>query len=154
RSCCWRVRALVVAAEPGLWADLELPAGDPRRAPGLLCPGCFRWGEPDPGAGGLPLFPPRRAQFCGRHLTYCCRSQLCTRCKAASGKSRGESSMEKGLVFTYALMAVGVVGSLFRPFIGLLVYICFAIVRPEFMWPWSLPSQGHFSRTVGVAMLA
>src|SRR5205823_8806428 len=36
--------------------------------------------------------------------------------------------------------------------LGLLVYVCFAIVRPDFMWEWSL-GHGHYSRAVGVAML-
>jgi probable O-glycosylation ligase (exosortase A-associated) len=61
----------------------------------------------------------------------------------------------KGLIFTYALTGLGVAGSLFSPFVGLLVYICFAIVRPDYMWSWSLQAgESHFSRIVGVAMLA
>ena len=60
----------------------------------------------------------------------------------------------KGLIFTYALTGIGVAGCLFSPFVGLLVYICFAIVRPDFMWSWSLQAgESHFSRIVGIAML-
>ena len=37
----------------------------------------------------------------------------------------------KGLLFTYALTYGGAVVSLFNPFYGLLIYVCFAIMRPE-----------------------
>ncbi len=60
----------------------------------------------------------------------------------------------KGQLFTYALTFIGSVGGLLHPFIGLLVYICFAIVRPEFMWSWSLEAgAGNYSRIVALAML-
>jgi O-antigen ligase len=42
--------------------------------------------------------------------------------------------------------------SLFRPFVGLLVYICFAIIKPESLWPWSVP-EGNYSRVVAVGLL-
>jgi len=47
----------------------------------------------------------------------------------------------------------GAVASLINPFYGLLVYICFAIVKPESLWWWSVPS-GNYSRVVGIALLA
>src|SRR5262245_34966266 len=59
----------------------------------------------------------------------------------------------KGALFTYALTVIGAVGGVINPFIGLLVYVCFAIVRPEFMWGWSLGTQGYYSRIVGIALL-
>lgn len=59
----------------------------------------------------------------------------------------------KGLIFTYTLVVLGVAGSVFSPFLGLLVYVCFAIIRPEYMWPWAISPQGHLSRAVGIAML-
>ena len=58
----------------------------------------------------------------------------------------------KGLIFTYALTYGGAVASLFDPFIGLLVYICFAIIKPESMWYWSVP-EGNYSRIVAIALL-
>src|SRR5215831_12853113 len=58
----------------------------------------------------------------------------------------------KGLVFTYLLTYGGALVSLFNPFVGLLIYICFAIVRPEAMWHWSVPA-GNYSRIVAVALL-
>ncbi len=59
----------------------------------------------------------------------------------------------KGLLFTYALTYGGAVVSLFNPFYGLLIYFCFAIVRPESMWYWSLPRGGQYSRIVAIALL-
>lgn len=58
----------------------------------------------------------------------------------------------KGLIFTYLMTYGGAMLSIFNPFYGLLVYICFAIVRPEFMWYWSVP-QGNYSRIVGIGLI-
>jgi len=57
-----------------------------------------------------------------------------------------------GLVFTYALTYGGALLALFNPFYGLLVYVCFAIIRPEFMWSWSVP-EGNYSRIVAMGLL-
>jgi probable O-glycosylation ligase (exosortase A-associated) len=59
----------------------------------------------------------------------------------------------KGLVFTYVLTYGGAAASLFNPFVGLLVYVCFAIVKPEAMWHWVVP-EGNYSRIVAAALLA
>jgi O-antigen ligase len=59
----------------------------------------------------------------------------------------------KGLIFTFALTYGGAVMSLFRPFYGLLIYVCFAIIRPEAMWHWSLPPGGNYSRVIALALL-
>jgi probable O-glycosylation ligase (exosortase A-associated) len=59
----------------------------------------------------------------------------------------------KGLVFTYALSYGGAAVALFNPFIGLLIYCAFAILKPETMWAWSLPQGGYFSRIVAIALL-
>ena len=58
----------------------------------------------------------------------------------------------KGLIFTYLLTYGGAVASLVNPFYGLLVYICFSIIRPESLWHWSVPA-GNYSRIVAIAML-
>jgi hypothetical protein len=58
----------------------------------------------------------------------------------------------KGLIFTYVLTYGGAVASIFDPFIGVLIYICFSIVKPESMWYWSVPS-GSYSRIVAIALL-
>ncbi|HJT76226.1 MAG TPA: DUF5935 domain-containing protein, partial [Gemmataceae bacterium] len=59
----------------------------------------------------------------------------------------------KGLIFTYLLTYGGAVAALFDPYVGLLVYIAFAILKPDAMWSWSVP-QGSYSRIVALAMLA
>jgi putative inorganic carbon (HCO3(-)) transporter len=58
----------------------------------------------------------------------------------------------KGLLFTYLLTYGGATASLFNPFLGLLIYVCFAIVKPESMWYWSVP-EGNYSRIVAVGLL-
>ena len=58
----------------------------------------------------------------------------------------------KGLIFTYLLTYGGAAASLFNPFIGLLVYVAFAILRPESLWHWSVP-EGNYSRIVAIALL-
>lgn len=58
----------------------------------------------------------------------------------------------KGLLFTYVLTYGGAVASLFNPFVGLLIYICFAIIKPEALWYWSVPA-GNYSRIIAIALL-
>jgi probable O-glycosylation ligase (exosortase A-associated) len=58
----------------------------------------------------------------------------------------------KGLIFTYVLTYAGALIAVFNPFYGLLVYICFAIIRPESLWHWSVP-EGNYSRIVAIALL-
>lgn len=58
----------------------------------------------------------------------------------------------KGLLFTYALTYGGAALSLYRPFYGLLIYLCFAILKPESLWPWSVP-VGNYSRIVAIGLL-
>src|SRR5687768_1348935 len=58
----------------------------------------------------------------------------------------------KGLLFTYALTYGGAVVSLFNPWVGLLTYVAFAILRPASLWHWSVP-PGNYSRIVAVALL-
>jgi hypothetical protein len=57
-----------------------------------------------------------------------------------------------GLLFTYALTYGGAIVSLCNPFYGLLIYICFAIVKPPALWPWCVP-VGNYSRVIGIALL-
>ncbi len=37
----------------------------------------------------------------------------------------------KGLIFTYVLTYGGALVSLFRPYYGFLVYVCFGLLKPE-----------------------
>lgn len=59
----------------------------------------------------------------------------------------------KGLIVTYLLTYGGSIAALFNPFIGLLIYVSFAILMPEYLWPWSVP-PGNYSRTIAIALLA
>lgn len=55
-----------------------------------------------------------------------------------------------GAIFTYLLTAVGVACGLFSPFIGLMTYYLFAILRPSELWFWSLNETTRFSLYVAV----
>src|SRR3954447_17279990 len=46
----------------------------------------------------------------------------------------------------------GALTSLFRPYVGLLIYVCFSIIKPESMWYWAVP-EGNYSRIVAIALL-
>ena len=59
----------------------------------------------------------------------------------------------KGLLFTYVLTYGGAVVSLIDPYPGLLIYICFAVIRPQSLWHWAVP-EGNYSRIVAIALLA
>ncbi len=59
----------------------------------------------------------------------------------------------KGAIFVYLMTYGGAVAALFNPFVGLLIYVSFAVLRPEYVWPWSVP-QGNYSRIVAIALLA
>jgi probable O-glycosylation ligase (exosortase A-associated) len=58
-----------------------------------------------------------------------------------------------GLIFVYLMTYGGAVVALFNPFIGFLIYVSFAVLRPEFVWPWSV-EPGNYSRIVAIALLA
>ena len=58
----------------------------------------------------------------------------------------------KGLVFAYALTYGGSCAALIKPFYGLLIYISFSVLRPDLLWPWSVPA-GNYSRTIGIGLL-
>jgi probable O-glycosylation ligase (exosortase A-associated) len=60
----------------------------------------------------------------------------------------------KGLIFTYLMCYGGAVVSLFRPWYGLLIYVCFAIIKPESLWHWAFQGGGgNFSRIIAIALL-
>jgi putative inorganic carbon (HCO3(-)) transporter len=59
----------------------------------------------------------------------------------------------KSLLFTFALTYGGSVVSLFRPYVGFLIYVCFAIIKPDMLWFWSVP-EWNYSRTIALALLA
>lgn len=57
-----------------------------------------------------------------------------------------------GLIFTLLMTYGGAIVSLFRPYYGFLIYVSFSILRPEFLWHWSVPA-GNYSRIIAVAFL-
>src|SRR5438552_14025074 len=60
--------------------------------------------------------------------------------------------MSPGLALTYLLTFGGAVVGLFNPFLGLLIYIGFAILKPESLWYWSVP-EANYSRIVASSLL-
>lgn len=61
----------------------------------------------------------------------------------------------KGLIFTYVMTYGGSAAALFNPYVGLLIYICFAIIKPDALWYWQEAEMPRFaSRIIGVALLA
>jgi O-antigen ligase len=59
----------------------------------------------------------------------------------------------KPLLFTYGLAYGGAAVALFNPYVGLLIYVCFAIIKPESLWFWAVP-EGNYSRVIAIALLA
>jgi putative inorganic carbon (hco3(-)) transporter len=58
----------------------------------------------------------------------------------------------KPLLFTFGLTYGGALVSLFRPYVGFLIYVCYAIIKPEALWGWAIP-QGNYSRIIAIALL-
>jgi probable O-glycosylation ligase (exosortase A-associated) len=59
-----------------------------------------------------------------------------------------------GKIFTFLMAYGGAFISVFYPFVGLLIYICFAILAPESLWFWQFPEAGGgFSFVVAIALL-
>ncbi|HZU36897.1 MAG TPA: O-antigen ligase family protein [Gemmataceae bacterium] len=60
--------------------------------------------------------------------------------------------MSLGLIFTYLCTYGGSLLALCDPWVGLLIYVCFAIIKPEALWFWAVP-PGNYSRIVAIALL-
>lgn len=61
--------------------------------------------------------------------------------------------MALGAIATYLLTFGGGFVSLFNPFVGLLIYIAFSIVRPTAMWGYDLSFSIPYTRIVAIALL-
>lgn len=60
----------------------------------------------------------------------------------------------KQTIFMAALTVFGCFGSFaITPFVGLAVYILYAVLRPQFMWQWSLPVGVQWSLFVALATI-
>jgi putative inorganic carbon (hco3(-)) transporter len=58
----------------------------------------------------------------------------------------------KGLIFTYAMTFAACWVAPFWPYVAFLTYVAFANLKPEYLWPWSVP-EGNYSRIVALALL-
>ncbi|WP_425616581.1 O-antigen ligase family protein [Anatilimnocola sp. NA78] len=58
----------------------------------------------------------------------------------------------KGLIFVYGMTYGGAAISLLQPFLGFLIYVAFANLKPEALWFWSVP-PGNYSRIIAIAFL-
>jgi probable O-glycosylation ligase (exosortase A-associated) len=58
----------------------------------------------------------------------------------------------KQLLLVYLLTYGGALASLIRPWVGLLIYVGFAMVTPEALWAWAVP-PGNYSRIVAIGLL-
>jgi probable O-glycosylation ligase (exosortase A-associated) len=61
----------------------------------------------------------------------------------------------KQLILMILLTAFGALGALFNgPFWGLSIYYLFAVLRPQFLWKWTLPTNIQWSFYVAVPTIA
>jgi probable O-glycosylation ligase (exosortase A-associated) len=61
----------------------------------------------------------------------------------------------KQLILMILLTAFGALGALFHgPFWGLSIYYLFAVLRPQFLWKWTLPTDIQWSFYVAVPTIA
>lgn len=61
----------------------------------------------------------------------------------------------KHLLLLSAAMIAGSVGALYHPFWGMLLYYHIALLRPQYLWSWSLPPGVRWSLiAAGIALLA
>ena len=58
----------------------------------------------------------------------------------------------KGLILIYGITLFGSIAALRTPFIGLFIYVGFAVLRPQFIWGWAGDLEG-ISLYVGIATL-
>src|SRR5579883_2940648 len=61
--------------------------------------------------------------------------------------------MSLGLIFTYGMTYGGSAVALVNPYVGFLIYVAFAILRPgPGLWYWSVP-EGNYSRIVALSLV-
>jgi putative inorganic carbon (hco3(-)) transporter len=58
----------------------------------------------------------------------------------------------KGLIITYLLTYGGAAAGVFNPYLGLLVYVAFSILKPASLWYWSVP-VGPYSKIIAGGFL-
>lgn len=73
--------------------------------------------------------------------------------RCCRGCGDGEEGVKQTL-FMAGVTAIGVLGSFSHgPFIGVAVYYFFAVLRPQYLWEWSLPEGVAWSQYVAFAAL-
>src|SRR5262249_55279388 len=59
----------------------------------------------------------------------------------------------KQLLFMIALTLLGTGGAFFNPILGVAVYYVLAVMRPQYLWQWTLPAGVQWSLFVALATL-
>ena len=59
----------------------------------------------------------------------------------------------KQFLFMVVLLVAGSLGSLYHPFWGVLLYYTFAVLRPQYLWDWTLPQGVRWSLFAAGAVL-
>ncbi len=54
----------------------------------------------------------------------------------------------KGLIFVYGILGFICIGAIIRPWIGVVGYLGFAILNPQFLWRYSLPQDQDFQKFI------
>ncbi len=60
----------------------------------------------------------------------------------------------KHFLFIVALVMLGGLGSLYHPFWGVLLYYSLSVLRPQYLWAWSLPEGFRWSLFAALIVLA
>ncbi len=60
----------------------------------------------------------------------------------------------KHLLFLAAITTLGGIGCLYHPFWGVLLYYGLAVLRPQFLWDWSLPMEVRWSLAAALIAVA
>ena len=59
----------------------------------------------------------------------------------------------KQTIVMIVLTLIGTFGAFVTPFWGVAVYYFFAVLRPQYIWEWALPSEVRWSMFVAVGTL-
>jgi probable O-glycosylation ligase (exosortase A-associated) len=57
----------------------------------------------------------------------------------------GKRSTMKHFLFLVAVVVLGGLGSIYHPVWGIVLYYTFAVLRPQYLWSWSLPVEWRWS---------
>jgi probable O-glycosylation ligase (exosortase A-associated) len=57
----------------------------------------------------------------------------------------------KQLLFMMTMLSLGWIGAIYHPFWGVMLYYGFAVLRPQYMWKWTLPDGMRWSLMAAAA---